>query len=161
MAELVVLLMTAAPGAVHGAEDTGVKLRVATAIARFVELPAPRGTALRWCVAMQGNPPAALLALEGQKVGSRQVQLQLEAPFQGCDVLYVDASFGGWRSLLAAPGTPVLTVSDIPGFIAAGGMIELVLESDAVRFDVNLGALRAQSIRLPPQVLSLARQVRN
>lgn len=158
---LAALLLAVATGPAQGAEDTGVKLRVATAIARFVELPAPRGGALKWCVATQGKPPASVLALQGQKVGNMEIQLQLAVPFHGCDVLYVDASFADWRSLLTASDTPVLTVSDIPGFIAAGGMVELVLESDAVRFDVNLRALRAQSIRLPSQVLSLARQVRN
>lgn len=158
---LAVLLLAAAPGLAHGAEDTGVKLRVATAIARFVEMPAPRDGAMKWCVATRGQPSAAVLALQGQKVGSREVQLQLAGPFQDCEVLYVDASVEDWRPLLAACGAPVLTVSDIPGFIAAGGMVELVLESDAVRFDVNLGALRAQSIRLPSRVLSLARLVRN
>ncbi|HWL62526.1 MAG TPA: YfiR family protein [Steroidobacteraceae bacterium] len=158
---LAALLLAAASCPAQGAEDTGVKLRVATAIARFVELPARRGSTLKWCVAAQGKPPAVVLALEGQKVGSMEVQLQLAAPFHGCDVLYVDASVADWRALLAASEAPVLTVSDIPGFIAGGGMVELVIESDSVRFDVNLRALRAQSIRLPPQVLSLARQVRN
>jgi hypothetical protein len=47
----------------------------------------------------------------------------------------------------------------MPGFLAAGGMVELVIDSDAVRFDVNLRALREQHIRLPAKVLSLARQV--
>ena len=155
-------LLLANPAALAQSEDTGVKMRVAMAIARFAELPAPRRNGpLQWCVAAHGKLSQAVLQLQGQKVGSMEVQLQLEPPFQACDVLYVDASFGDWRSLLAGSRAPALTVSDIPGFLAAGGMVELVLESDAVRFDVNLQALRARSIRLPPQVLSLARQVRN
>ncbi len=155
-------LLLANPAALAQAEDTGVKLRVAMAIARFAELPEPRRRGpLLWCVAAHGKLSQAVLQLQGQKVGSLDVQLQLVPPFQACDVLYVDASYGDWRPLLAEPRAPALTVSDIPGFLAAGGMVELVLESDAVRFDVNLRALRAQAIRLPPQVLSLARQVRN
>lgn len=155
-------LLLAAGAFAQGTEDAGVKLRVATAIARFVELPAHRRNgALQWCVATQGKPAPAVLALQGQKVGALEVQLQLAPPFDNCDLLYVDSSFAGWRSLLGKRQAPGLTVSDIPGFLAAGGMVELVLESDAVRFDVNLRALRAQSIRLPSQVLSLAREVRN
>lgn len=156
------LLLAASPACAQGAEDTGVKLRVAVALVRFAELPGPpRNGPLQWCVAMHGNPPPAVLALHGQKVGNTELRLQLAPDMQGCDVLYVDSSFVGWRSLLAGPRAPALTISDIPGFLAAGGMVELVLESDAVRFDINLRALRAQSIRLPSRVLSLARQVRN
>jgi hypothetical protein len=149
----VALLLAAPAGLARGAEDAGVKLRVATAIARFAELPTPRARGdgpLHWCIATQGRPTSAQLALQGQKMGTLEVKLQIAPPFQHCDVLYVDSSFADWRSLLGRLQAPTLTVSDIPG-----------LESDAVRFDVNLRALRAKSIRLPSQVLSLAREVRN
>lgn len=162
MAWLAGLLLAASSACAQGPEDTGVKLRVAVALVRFAELPGPRRNGpLQWCVATHGNPRPAVLALDGQKVGNTELRLQLAPDVQGCDVLYVDSSFGDWRSLLAGLRAPALTISDIPGFLAAGGMVELVLESDAVRFDINLRALRAQSIRLPSQVLSLARQVRN
>ncbi len=162
MAWLAGLLLWMPAAFAQGAEDAGVKLRVAVALVRFAELPGPpRNGLLQWCVATHADPPPAVLALQGRKVGSTELRLRLTQEFEGCDVLYVDSSFEDWRELLAGLPAPVLTVSDIPGFLAAGGMVELVLESDAVRFDVNLRALRAQSIRLPPQVLSLARQVRN
>lgn len=145
----------------QGADDTGVKTRVALAIARFAEVPTAHGARpLQWCVAMRGTPPPAILELARQRVGSKPVELHLVAPFDNCDVLYIHASFEGWRALLAQSRAPALTVGDVPGFLAAGGMVELVIDSDAVRFDVNLQALRGQGIRLPAQVLSLARQVR-
>ena len=70
------------------------------------------------------------------------------------------SSYADWRRLLLEPRAPALTVGDVPGFLAAGGMIELLIDNDSVRFDVNLVALRGQHIRLPAQVLKLARQVR-
>ncbi len=72
-------------------------------------------------------------------------------------MIYVHASFNEWRQLLAQPRPPTLTVGDKPGFIAAGGMVELVIDNDSVRFDVNLVALREKRIRLSAQVLKLAR----
>ena len=158
---LAAMLLVAPAVLGQGADDTAVKTRVALAIARFAEVPTARGARpLQWCVAMRGTPPAAILDLARQKVGSKPVELHLDAPFDSCDVLYIHASFEDWRALLAQSRAPALTVGDVPGFLAAGGMVELVIDSDAVRFDVNLRALRGQGIRLPAQVLSLARQVK-
>ncbi len=143
----------------QGASDVALKARLALAVARFAEMPAPRAPRpLRLCVAVGGPPPSAFMALAQQRIGTREVEVVASQPFNACDVLYVDASFGEWRRLLAV-AAPALTVGDVPGFLAAGGMIELVIENDALRFDVSLPALRAQQIRLPAQVLKLARQV--
>jgi hypothetical protein len=156
----VALLLAATPGLPQTPDDTTVKAHVALAIVRFAEMPGARSpVSLQLCVAVHGKPPQAILDLARQKVGTQAVVLQVGPPFNACDVLYIHASFGKWRELLDEPRAPTLTVGDVPGFLAAGGMVELVIESDAVRFDVNLRALRAQRIRLPAQVLTLARQV--
>lgn len=142
-------------------EGAQVKARVALAIGRFAEMPGrDPAMPLRLCLAVRGAPPQPLLALAGEKVGSHGVEVRVGPPFSACDIIYLDESFTQWRQLLVEPGAAALTVGDVPGFLAAGGMIELVIENDAVRFDVNLRALRARSIRLPAQVLKLARQVR-
>jgi hypothetical protein len=154
------LLLGAAAVQAQTPDDTAIKARVALAIARFAEMPAGRAPGpLQLCVAVTGKPPKAILDLAREKVGARAVELHTGPPFTACDVLYFHASFGNWRELLDEARTPALTVGDMPGFLAAGGMVEFVIESDAVRFDVNLRMLRAQRIRLPAQVLSLARQV--
>jgi hypothetical protein len=142
-------------------DDSAIKARVALAVARFAE----RGVAeepkpMRLCLAVVGKVPKALLDLASERIGASVVDVQVGPPFQSCDVLYVHPSFGQWRRLLAEQDRPVLTVGDVPGFLAAGGMVELVVEDDSVRFDVSLVALRGQRIRLPAQVLRLARQVR-
>jgi hypothetical protein len=156
------LALLAAPCAfAQGAPGDSIKARVALAVARFAEMPpgTPPGP-LHLCVAVRGHPPRALLDLSREKIGAQSIEVQVGPPFAACDIIYVHSSFTEWRSLLAAPRAPALTVGDVPGFLAAGGMVELVIESDSVRFDVNLGALRGQRIRLPAQVLKLARQVR-
>ena len=151
--------MTAARGAT---DDEGIKARVALAVARFAEMPAGReARPLRFCVAARGKPPRALLELAREKVGIHEVEVHAWPSFAACDVIYMHSTFAGWRRLLAEPRPPALTVGDVPGFLAAGGMVELLIDNDSVRFDVNLPALREKNIRLPSQVLKLARQVRN
>jgi hypothetical protein len=156
-------LLLAAPCAISQAtrDDSAIKARIALAVARFAVTDDAEGLRpMRLCLAVVGQPPGALLNLSREKVGPKVVEIQVGPPFQGCDVLYVHASFAQWRRVLAEQHRPVLTVGDVPGFLAAGGMVELVVENDAVRFDVSLAALRGQRIRLPAQVLKLARQVR-
>jgi hypothetical protein len=143
-------------------DDAAIKARVALAVVRFAEMPAEREQGpLRLCVAARGKPPDALLDLAREKIGTQGVEVRVGPPFTACDVIYMHSSFVDWRRLLNAQRTPALTVGDVPGFLAAGGMIELLIDNDSVRFDVNLAALREQRIRLPAQVLKLARQVRN
>jgi hypothetical protein len=138
-----------------------VKARVALAIARFAEIPGRAASMpLRLCLAVRGAPPRPLLDLAGEKVGTHGVEVRVGPPSNACDVIYLDETFARWQQFIAVTAPPVLTVGDVPGFLAAGGMIELVIENDAVRFDVNLRALRDRNIRLPAQVLKLARQVK-
>lgn len=144
-------------------DDSAIKARVALAVARFAEIPA-RGDEesgpLHFCIAARGRPPRALLDLAREKVGMHGVEVLVGPPFARCDVLYIHSSFTEWRKLLIEPRAPALTVGDLPGFIAAGGMVELLIDNDSVRFDVNLVALREAHIRLPAPVLKLARRVR-
>jgi hypothetical protein len=158
----VAVALVAAPALAQSPDDSQIKARVALAIARFAEIPDQRQPGpLQLCLAVHGTPPKPLLALAGEKVGAHGVVVQVGPPFAACDVIYLHESYSEWRRLLEEPRAPALTVGDVQGFLAAGGMVELVIDSDAVRFDVNLRALRLHRIRLPAQVLKLARQVRD
>lgn len=155
------LVLAATPAFAQAPGDAGIKARVALAIARFAQMPDQRGsTPLQLCVAVHGTPPKALLELSGEKVGAHGVEVRIGPTLGKCDVLYLHESVVEWRQMLDEAPSAALTVGDMAGFLAAGGMVELVIDSDAVRFDVNLAALKRQRIRLPAQVLKLARRVR-
>jgi len=53
----------------------------------------------------------------------------------------------------------VLTVSDIDGFVEAGGNISLVTVDDRIRFDINRTTVASQQLRLSAQLLKLARRL--
>jgi len=64
------------------------------------------------------------------------------------------------RTLAAFEGRPVLTVSSVPGFARAGGMIEFRITPDhRVGFDVNLRAVERAGLRMSSQLLRIARVV--
>lgn len=55
----------------------------------------------------------------------------------------------------------VLTVSEMPGFIENGGMINLFMEGKTVRFEINIDAVNKADIKLSSKLLKLARIVTN
>jgi hypothetical protein len=62
------------------------------------------------------------------------------------------------RQVLAAvEGASVLTVSDIPGFAAGGGMLGLVRSGRHLAIEANPTAIRAAGISVSAKVLKLAR----
>ena len=61
--------------------------------------------------------------------------------------------------LRALSHQPVLTVSDIDGFVEAGGGIGLVTEDDRIRFDINRATLARDQLTLSAQLLKLARRL--
>ena len=60
-------------------------------------------------------------------------------------------------SLLAAvAGRPILTVSNIDGFAARGGMVELFKQERKIRFGVQMAAVRKTGLGISSEVLRLA-----
>jgi hypothetical protein len=145
----------------QGSDIATLKARLALAVARFAELPAAQdSTSFRFCVATKaGAIPSAFHQLAGQRIGGRVVEVLQVPGAVGCDVLFVAEGAAEWRAHLRAAGATALTIGEVEGFLAAGGMIELVIENDTLRFDVNLEAARERRVRLPGQVLKLARRV--
>jgi hypothetical protein len=53
----------------------------------------------------------------------------------------------------------VLTVSDIEGFLEAGGIINFVTEDQKVRFEINVTAAKRAKVKIRSQLLRLAKRV--
>jgi hypothetical protein len=155
------LLLLMPLGHTQAPADAAVKAKLSMAVARFAELPdAPAAGTLRFCVVSRTDVLLrAFAGLSGQRIGGRSVEIVVIDPVD-CDVLFISEGVPEWRSVVRAAGGRALTIGDMAGFMGGGGMIELVLENDAMRFDVNLEAVRQHRIRQPGQVLKLARRVR-
>ncbi|WP_088280787.1 YfiR family protein [Ideonella sp. A 288] len=149
--------------AAQPSQELMVKARLALNLARFAQRPAAAASEpLRLCLAHRDAAfEQAFGELEGKLVNGRRIVLQKAPPVQGCDVLYVHASADRGAELVrACQGGATLTIGDGEGFLAHGGMVELVVVNDALRFDVNLGPVRQAQLGLSSQVLKLARQVK-
>src|SRR5207302_9764285 len=54
---------------------------------------------------------------------------------------------------------PILTIGEPPGFAARGGIINLTLEDNKVRFEVNIGAAKQANLNISSRLLALAKIV--
>ena len=99
-----------------------------------------------------------------KRVGGRRLELRRYGKveeLQLCHVLFVSSTLKrDWSKVLAAvQGTPVMTVSDEGGFVESGGIIELLLEDNKIRFDINLNEGKRSGLKISAQLLQLARRV--
>lgn len=105
-----------------------------------------------------------LALLHGRMVGSRKLVLRSHvavSEWRTCQVLFLSLTETGRTetTLQSLSSAPVLTISDQPGFVQAGGMMGLRVEDNRVRFDVNLLAAQRAGLILSSQMLKLAGQV--
>jgi hypothetical protein len=102
--------------------------------------------------------------VEGKAIGTRVLRIRhLKRPedIPGCGILFLGKAEGAHVStiLTVLHSAPILTVGESPGFLGAGGMICFRNENDRVRFDINLDAARAASLRVGSRLLMMAQIV--
>lgn len=137
-------------------------------LAKFVEWPT-----------LQGDPKAPLVVtilgeddlgadlagvLSSKMVNGRAVFVRFARRPQdakGSQILYVASteSLRMSEALAAVDSLPVLTVSDVPGFAAHGGMVGFMAQGDKVHFEVNRGHAEKTGLKLSAKLLALARLV--
>lgn len=63
------------------------------------------------------------------------------------------------KILKSLEGQSILTVADTQGFLEAGGIINLIMEENKVRFEINMEAAKKAQIGIRSQLLRLAKKV--
>lgn len=78
-----------------------------------------------------------------------------------CHLLFIGTSEAGRATSLLRRlrGSPVLTVSELPGFAEHGGMVGFVLEGGKVRLEINLAAAQGAGLRVSAKLLEVAAEV--
>jgi hypothetical protein len=132
---------------------------------QFIEWPSSGDDLFAICVAGDKAVRASLQELaRGKLVGSRPIRVrQIAEPGEasGCHIVFIGASIGANRQrfIAAVHNLSILTVGEQPGFQDQGGMIELFLDDNHIRFDINEQAIRDARLRASSRLLRLARRV--
>lgn len=110
-------------------------------------------------------PPSVFLktlqsqTIHGAKVSVRHIEDAVEA--KGARLVFVSSVDRHRLSgiLREFNQQNILTVSDMPGFCEAGGMIGLIPVQNRLSFEVNLAAARKSRLTLSSQLLKLAKTI--
>lgn len=132
---------------------------------KFVEWPAeafalPEAN-IRYCFYGEDSLVSVTDTLADKRVKDHPlevVHIKRGGSLEGCHLLYVDASERLYiRPLLnLTRNMPLLTVSEIDGFAAAGGIIGLVYADNKLKFEINSAAAAQARLRVSSQLLMLA-----
>ena len=134
---------------------------------QFVEWPAhvlEGRTTVDICV-LEPNPFGGVLEalVEGEQLEGRGLKIRhlRGVQFDDCHILYVPRTQVRRSEMLRrVTESSILTVSDAPTFLDEGGMIQLFLRDNRLRFSINADATDRARIRLSAQLLRLAQTVR-
>ena len=107
----------------------------------------------------------AFVALQQKNLQNRPLEIRRIDKISeagGCQILFISRSEQRRLSALLAAlkGHNTLTVSDIDGFAREGGMIQLLLQDNQVRFEINLRAAQAAELTISSNLLKLATTIR-
>ncbi len=160
---VVLSLVLALPGWSMAQELTEYSLKAVLyyRLAQFVYWPEdkPPPKPMQLCV-VGTNPFGNALAQVDQSSGTARFAL---APSEigNCQMIFIPRSESGSLNtwLERASNRQLVTVSDIPGFARAGGMIELPLEGERVNIVINRRSAQKQGFEFNAQLLRLARVV--
>lgn len=149
-------------------EEYQVKAVYLYNFSRFVEWPAVSSTDEPFTICILGHDPfGAVLdaTLSGEAIGNLKLVAKRISSLRDattCRILFVSSSEAGHSKEILArvEKSPVLTVSDMPGFTGNGGMIQFVLKENKVRFEVNLAAAEKAGLSFSSQLLKVAADIR-
>ena len=152
----------------QGLSEAEVKAAFVYNFARLVDWPqsvfANRDAPLLICLLGRDPVDNALPSLEKKRVKDRRIEVRAIGSVDeglACHVLYLGASEARrlTPTLHSLASRPVLTISDIEGFIDLGGAIGLVYDDNRLQFEVNRQTLMQAQLTASSNLLKLARNL--
>ncbi len=151
------------------ANEAEVKAALVYNFAKFVEWPDETASStLPVVVGVAGDSNLKAViddTLRGKTLRGREFAVRdLTAPEtgSGCHILVITSKEKDrvQKLLHLAQASPTLTIGELDGFADLGGVIELVLENNQFRFEINAGAARRRGLKVSSRLLRLARSVK-
>lgn len=165
---LAVMLCCGRP-CVSAAEEVEYKVKAAFLLnfAKFITWPATAPSNDSFTLCIVGTDPfgAALSGIESKEVGGRKVQLRYPGvsgnELGQCRMVFVSRSEQKQVARLVGQveGTPIVTVSDIEGFVESGGLFEFKDQGGRLSFVINNSKAKKQGLSISSSLLNLAVEV--
>lgn len=135
---------------------------------KFVQWPASSAPSDNFQICVIGRDPFGPIldsTIAREKIGNSPIEAARIADVDGakrCRILYLSLSEEPRvESMLhELANAPILTVSDLPDFVARGGMIQFTVQDNRVRFDINVAAAKKAGLTISSELLKVAATVR-
>jgi hypothetical protein len=106
----------------------------------------------------------AIDILEGKKVRGWRIKISRTNSVKAtkeCQVVFISSSErDSLKEVLSFfRGKPVLTISEVNGFIEQGGIINFIIVNDKIRFEINERVAKESGLKISSKLLRLARKV--
>ena len=156
-------------GAAAALEQSGLEYEVKAAFVynfiKFVEWPAEALAAESFRVCLLGEDPFGGLldrVVRDDNVDGRPITVErvpADGALASCQAVFVPRAHATRTAAIARAlgNAPVLLVGESPGFLRAGGAIDLVVDGGHVRFDVNIRQATARGLKISSKLLRVAR----
>ncbi|HUE23932.1 MAG TPA: YfiR family protein [Bryobacteraceae bacterium] len=161
--------LAAIPSIGQVAEEYHVKAAFLYNFARFVEWPSTtfRSPQDPFAICILGADPFGGTLKEtvaGKQIEGRDfriLHISEAAQANACQILFIGSSERKRiaATIAALPAAGVLTVGEMDGFAAAGGIVNFTLNEGHVRFQVNPHAAERAKLQISSRMLSLAQIV--
>jgi hypothetical protein len=147
-------------------DEYAIKAGFVYNFAKFVEWPADafRDSQSPLVICIVGNDPfgSKLDVLENKTVLGRKLVIRRLAILDDilkCQGLFISRSENSQLPaiLKAARNKNILTISEAPNFCRSGGMINLFLDGDKVRFEINIRNAEKARLKISSHLLNLAK----
>lgn len=148
------------------ASEYEVKAAFLYNFAKFVEWPeSTTDNTLNICTLGEDPFDKAMDSIVGRFIKKRRVVIKRISSVkksENCHILFVSSSERKQlRAITQAIGdAAILTIGDTEGFAKKGLIINLIMENDKVRFEVNLDAAKRSGLHISSSLLELARIIR-
>lgn len=134
--------------------------------ARFTSWPASDASAFNVCILGDNPFDGAVDALREKLVHGLPLTVSYindTSSAADCQLLYVSRSLANRADRIIAElgRLPVLTISDMEGFIRHGGIIGFLSIDSRIRFEINVTAASESGLSISSKLLSLATTVRS
>ena len=98
--------------------------------------------------------------IEGETIKNRKLVVKRSRRIQDlrtCHVLFISKSEKGriGQILTTLDGASVFTVGEVEGFARRGGITNLFLQGNKVRFEINMEAAKRKGLKISAQLLAL------
>ena len=151
-------------------EEYAVKAALVFNFARFTEWPegtfSSQDEPMELVVFGDKDLKSPFQSLDGKKVADHPIVVRwTNRPDEvdSCHVLFLAGNQRDlWPQVRAAIADhSVLTIGEMNGFLESGGVMNLHLSNNKVRFQVNLDHMRENSLQISSQVLKLASMIQD